>query len=80
MERSLSAQKRALANKIPDISDALDSIELLKRKKNEPITTHFMLSDNIIAKAEVPPTDSVFLWLGVRLTLRSSANRTNKKE
>ena len=28
-------------------------------------TTHFMLSEGVYATAEVPPTDSVLLWLGV---------------
>lgn len=65
MEYSLTAQKKALVNKLPDIEEALNSVEFL-RKKNEGIKTHFALSDNIIAKAEVASTTSVFLWLGVR--------------
>lgn len=71
MERSLTAQKKALIAKLPDISEALDSIQFLKRKRGGggPMKTHFTLSDNIIAKAEILETDSVFLWLGVRLIL-----------
>ena len=29
-------------------------------------TANFVLSDNVYAVAEVPPTDTVYLWLGVR--------------
>ena len=28
-------------------------------------TTHFMLSEGVYATADIPPTDSVLLWLGV---------------
>jgi hypothetical protein len=31
----------------------------------EPIQTTFELNDTLYAKAEVPPTDEVYLWLGV---------------
>ena len=27
--------------------------------------THFLLSEGVYAKAELPPTDTVMLWLGV---------------
>lgn len=31
----------------------------------ELINTHFMLSDGVYASAQVPPTDTVMLFLGV---------------
>ena len=34
----------------------------------DPHTSHFMLSEGVYACAEVPPTDSVLLWLGVRVS------------
>lgn len=33
----------------------------------EAVNTHFLLSDGVYAKAELPPTDTVMLWLGVSL-------------
>lgn len=33
----------------------------------EPIETTFELNDTLFAKAEIPHTDEVYLWLGVRL-------------
>ena len=32
----------------------------------DPIETTFELNDTLFAKAEIPPTDEVYLWLGVR--------------
>lgn len=70
MEHSFKTQKKALAAKLPDIEEALESIQFLKtRNEQNTIKTRFVLSENIIAKAEVAPTTSVFLWLGVRTFL-----------
>ena len=33
---------------------------------SEPIETTFELNDTLFAKALVPPTEEVYLWLGVR--------------
>jgi len=35
----------------------------------EPIETTFELNDTLYAKAEIPPTDEVFLWLGANVML-----------
>lgn len=32
----------------------------------DPIETTFELNDTLYAKAQIPPTDEVYLWLGVR--------------
>ncbi len=37
--------------------------------ESDPIETTFELNDTLYAKAEVPPTDEVYLWLGVGLLL-----------
>ena len=39
-------------------------IVTLKDSK-EPVTTQYLLSGGVYAYADVPPTDTVFLWLGV---------------
>lgn len=33
---------------------------------SDPLETTFELNDTLYAKAEVPPTEEVYLWLGVR--------------
>ena len=33
--------------------------------QDDEVLVDFKLSDNVFAKARVPPTKSVFLWLGV---------------
>jgi len=34
--------------------------------ETEPIETTFELNETLHAKAEIPPTEEVYLWLGVR--------------
>jgi hypothetical protein len=36
-----------------------------EQDESDPIETTFELNDTLYAKAEVPPTDEVYLWLGV---------------
>ncbi len=36
------------------------------QSESDPIETTFELNDTLYAKAEIPPTDEVYLWLGVR--------------
>ena len=33
----------------------------------ETVTTQFLLSDHLFAKAKIDPTDNVYLWLGVSI-------------
>lgn len=35
--------------------------------ESEPIETTFELNETLFAKAEIPPTEEVYLWLGVRV-------------
>lgn len=45
---------------------------------NEPIETTFELNDTLYAKAVIPPTDEVYLWLGV--STRKTRGRESKPE
>ena len=71
MELNLLARKKKLKSQIPDIQKSLDMIEVLeaKKKTNEQIETHFLLSDLLYSRAIIEPTDKVCLWLGVKQTL-----------
>ncbi|KAH6637596.1 prefoldin subunit 3 [Boeremia exigua] len=68
-----NTQRRAagLKDKIPDISKTLETVRFLKTRgaDADPIETTFELNDTLFAKAEVPPTDEVYLWLGANVML-----------
>ncbi|KAF2234732.1 Prefoldin, subunit 3 [Viridothelium virens] len=66
-------QRRAsgLRDKIPDIEKTLEMVRFLKRRKpdSDPLETTFELNDTLYAKAEVPRTEEVYLWLGANVML-----------
>lgn len=68
-----NTQRRAagLKDKIPDIQKTLETVKFLKTRGEDadPIETTFELNDTLFAKAEVPPTDEVYLWLGANVML-----------
>lgn len=76
MFESMLAQKRAVLRKVPDIQQAIEVVDFLNRRQVEGITTktHFPLTDNCYAKAEIPPTDKVCLWLGANVMLEYTIN------
>lgn len=67
MEQNLQRRVAGLRDKLPDIQKTLDTVKFLKSQTDEddPIETTFELNDTLYAKAEVPPTEEVYLWLGV---------------
>lgn len=69
MEKTFSTKRAGLEEKIPDFKSTLEMCELLVQKKEEEevLTTHFELTETLYAKAEVPPVEEVYLWLGVRI-------------
>jgi len=56
---------------LPDIKKTLEMVAMLKMKyvsDNKELSTNFLLSDNIWAKAKVPNTcGKVGLWLGANV-------------
>lgn len=46
----------------------------------DPIEATFELNDTLYAKAHVPPTDEVYLWLGVRFSPRRSVTDAKIKQ
>jgi len=71
MENSLDLRKKRLRTQVPDIKSSLLVIQKLREKKKEDqkMETQFLLSDQVFAKAEIPPTDKVCLWLGANVML-----------
>lgn len=69
----VNQQRRAagLKEKMPDIQKTLDTVRFLKTRKpdSEPIEATFELNDTLYAKAHIPATDEVYLWLGANVML-----------
>jgi Prefoldin subunit len=57
------------------IADSVDS-----QAGSEPIEATFELNDTLYAKAHVPPTDEVYLWLGVRKPIHETATPSQLQE
>jgi len=74
METNLVSRRRRLKSQVPDITSSLAMIEQLRQKaeKQEEMETQFLLSDQAYAKAKIPPTDKVCLWLGANVMLEYS--------
>ena len=71
MEQNLLRARQSLKVKLPDIKKTLEMVIMLKSKyesTDKEMSTNFLLSDNIWAKAKVPNvTGKVGLWLGANL-------------
>ncbi|XP_072019299.1 prefoldin subunit 3-like [Amphiura filiformis] len=71
MEMNLMHKKRRLKSQLPDIKSTLDIVNHMQSKQGseEPLQTQFLLSDQVYAKASIPPTKRVCLWLGANVML-----------
>ncbi|KAH7085628.1 Prefoldin subunit-domain-containing protein [Paraphoma chrysanthemicola] len=71
MQQNTQRRAAGLRDKIPDIQKTLETVRFLKSRKDDtdPLETTFELNDTLFAKAEVPPTDEVYLWLGANVML-----------
>jgi prefoldin subunit 5 len=80
MFESMLTQKRAVLRKVPDIQQAIEVVSFLKKRRDDDMVTktQFPLTDNCYAKAEIPPTDNVCLWLGANVMLEYSIEEAEK--
>lgn len=71
LERNLLQTKARLTSKLPEIQKAEDAVDLLLRKRDaaQELLVDFSISDQVYAKAKVPVTDTVNLWLGANVML-----------
>ncbi|XP_012264248.2 prefoldin subunit 3 [Athalia rosae] len=71
MEYNLSNKRRRLRTQIPELERSLEMIEKLQAEKNnsQDLETQFLLSEQVFARATVPPTNKVCLWLGANVML-----------
>ena len=62
--------------KLPDINKTIEAVAMLKKRSMgdvKSLETHFLVSDNIWAKANIPnETDKVGLWLGANVMVEYS--------
>ena len=74
MEVNTQRRLTGLREKIPDISKTLSTVQFLSTRTSSSsssaaLETHFELNDTLYARASVPPTEEVYLWLGANVML-----------
>ncbi|KAF4556317.1 PRF1 prefoldin subunit 3 [Elsinoe fawcettii] len=71
MESNTQRRSAGLKDKIPEIQKTLAMVRFLagREEDDEPLETHFELNDTLYAKALVPTTKEVYLWLGANVML-----------
>ncbi len=70
MEAQTQKHSDSIKLKIPDIEKAIESVQFIKdeyEKQVKDISLDFMVAHNLWAKAEVPVTPTVCLWLGAEV-------------
>jgi prefoldin subunit 5 len=71
MEANTTRRLEGLNEKIPDIRKTLEMVQFLQTRtpESDELETTFELNDTLFAKASVPYTDEVYLWLGANVML-----------
>ncbi|KAF2716601.1 Prefoldin alpha-like protein [Polychaeton citri CBS 116435] len=71
MEANTQRRAVGLRDKIPDIEKTLETVNFLRKRgpDSEPLDATFELNDTLFAKAQIPPTEEVYLWLGANVML-----------
>ena len=69
MEHKLNQNLASHNQKIPEITKTLEALAFLKKKgeAEETCTTQYALTDLVFCDAEVPPQQTVHLWLGANV-------------
>ncbi|KAF2851197.1 Prefoldin, subunit 3 [Plenodomus tracheiphilus IPT5] len=71
MQQNTQRRAAGLKDKIPDIRKTLETVRFLSTRSTStsPLETTFELNDTLYAKASIPPTNEVYLWLGANVML-----------
>lgn len=74
MESSTQRRLASLQEKVPDIQKTLDMVLFLKNRdaNAEELETVFELNETLYARATVPRSEEVYLWLGANVMLAYS--------
>lgn len=80
MEMNLASKKRRLKRQVPEIRSSLDVLKLIRSRNqlNSPMTSNFLLSDEVYMEAIIPPTDRINLWLGANVMLEYTLDEAEK--
>lgn len=80
MEANQQRRAAGLKDKMPDIQKTLETVRFLKTRKSDakPIEATFELNDTLYAKANVPYTEDVYLWLGANVMLSYPINEAEE--
>lgn len=80
LDSSLATKKIRLRGQIPEIKTTLEMVDHLRniKEKESSIDTHFLLSGSLRAKATIPPTKEVGLWLGANVMLMYSVEEAHE--
>lgn len=67
-EANLSESRSKLKVTVPDIEASIECVEMLQRNRSsgQETTAYYPLADQVFHRANVPPSGTVCLWLGVR--------------
>lgn len=68
MEFNIANKRRRLKQQIPDLTNSLEMIDVLKKQK-EDVEAQLLLSEQAFVKATIEPTETVCLWLGANVML-----------
>jgi len=73
METTLIRSKESMKVKIPEITKAMEIIDLLEKKQEEEKVIDFLITDAVWAKGKIPKgTNKVSLWLGANIMVEYS--------
>lgn len=64
MEGQIVKHTDTIRMKLPDLKKGLETVDFLQTQSAKEIKVDYMISNNLWAKAEVPVTGKVCLWLG----------------
>ena len=76
MEQHLVKNRANYKNKLPELQKSISMVEHLQEKQaaedDEPLVSHYNLSDNIFTQANIDVNGKVNLWLGANVMLEYS--------
>ena len=64
MEGQIMKHTETIRAKLPDLKKGLETVDFIQSQNSKCIKVDYMISNNLWARAEVPVTDKVCLWLG----------------
>jgi len=66
IQKTLDTVQFLKTRKVRSSRTILKELLTISQPGSDPIEATFELNDTLYAKAEIPPTEEVYLWLGVR--------------